>query len=162
MSYSLRQEWRALLDCPSGERFERRYRRARRLQDHHEFLQRVFRLFLSVVIFAMGVGAIFLPFPEIILFAASGALLAAESLALARFLDRVELGASRQWECFSIAPDCLRSSSGWSPSRCQSAVWEFPGASAARFFCRNRICSSPQFFRSRYNVACTIPGISAV
>jgi hypothetical protein len=100
MSYSLRQEWRALWDCPSGERFERRYRRARRLQDHHEFLPRVFRLFLAVVIFAMGVGAIFLPFPEIILFAASGALLAAESLALARFLDRVELGASRQWEWF--------------------------------------------------------------
>jgi hypothetical protein len=100
MISSLRQEWRALWDCPSGERFECRYRRIRRQQDHDELLPRIFRLLLAVVIFALGMGAIFLPLPEIVFFAASGALVAAESLSLARFLDRVELGAVRQWEWF--------------------------------------------------------------
>ena len=100
MSYSLRQEWHALWDCPPGERFERRYRRTRRNQDREELMPRIFRLILAVMIFAAGVGAIFLPLPEIVFFAVSGALFAAESLSLARFLDRVELGAVRQWRWF--------------------------------------------------------------
>jgi hypothetical protein len=100
MISSLRQEWHALWDCPSGERFERRYRRARRLRDHAELLPRIFRLILAAIIFAAGVGAIFLPLPEIVFFAISGALFAAESLSLARFLDRLELGAARQWRWF--------------------------------------------------------------
>ncbi len=100
MPSSLRQEWQALWDSPSGERFERRYRRTRRVQDHAELLPRIFRLILAAIIFAAGVAAIFLPLPEIVFFAVSGALFAAESLSLARFLDRVELGATRQWRWF--------------------------------------------------------------
>jgi hypothetical protein len=100
MPVSLRQEWQALRDCPAGERFERRYRRARRRHDHDELVPRIARLILATVAFLAGVVTIFLPLPEIVFFAASGALLAAESLVLARFLDRAELRAARRWERF--------------------------------------------------------------
>ena len=62
--------------------------------------------------FAVGVGAIFLPLSGIPFFVMGGALLAAESLPLAQFLDRSERRFQRGWEKFKgrsgLPPSAVR------------------------------------------------------
>jgi uncharacterized membrane protein YbaN (DUF454 family) len=68
------------------------------LQERDEVISRIFRVGLALIAFAVGVGMIFLPLPEIPFFIVSGALLAAESLPFARFLDRQELRVHGAWD----------------------------------------------------------------
>ncbi|MDB6126838.1 MAG: hypothetical protein JWM35_734, partial [Verrucomicrobia bacterium] len=86
----LKKEWYWLKRSRPGERFQSRYRRTRRARHRDETAPRVLRLILAVLAFMVGICVIPLPFPEIPFFLVSGALLATESLALAKSLDRLE------------------------------------------------------------------------
>jgi hypothetical protein len=93
----IRKDWQALRSYLPGERFECCYRRARGLQERDEVVSRILRVTLAVLAFVVGIGMIFLPLPEIPFFVVSGALLAAESLPFARFLDRAEIRLRDAW-----------------------------------------------------------------
>ena len=90
MYKTLKKEWQWLRRSRPGERFQNRYRRTRRDKHRDETAPRILRLTLAVLAFVVGICVIPLPLPEIPFFLVSGALLATESLALAKALDRFE------------------------------------------------------------------------
>ncbi|MDB6167394.1 MAG: hypothetical protein JWM88_258 [Verrucomicrobia bacterium] len=90
MFLALQKEWQWLLNSRPGVRFQNRYRRTRADARRDARSPRVFRVVLAVLAFLVGICVIPLPFPEIPFFLISGALLATESLSLARGLDQFE------------------------------------------------------------------------
>jgi hypothetical protein len=91
MTSTLRSEWRILRRAAPGRRFQESYAASRRHPDHGTFVRRAVRVGLAVIAMAIGVVLIFLPGPAVLFFAITGALLATESLTVARMLDWVEL-----------------------------------------------------------------------
>jgi hypothetical protein len=87
----LKLEFRRVWRSHPGERFHARYRRVRRRKGYDEMAPRMIRIVFALTSFAVGVSCILLPLPEVPFFILSGALLASESAALARMMDRVEL-----------------------------------------------------------------------
>ena len=90
MFKTLKKEWYWLRRSRPGDRFQSRYRRTRRVRHRDETAPRIMRVLLAVLVFIIGICVIPLPVPEIPFFLVSGALLATESLALAKSLDRLE------------------------------------------------------------------------
>lgn len=76
-------------DAP-GERFQRRYDRARKAGGP-EGWERVVLIVLAVVATAIGIVLVFIPGPAILFFFIAGGLLATESRKLAKALDWSEL-----------------------------------------------------------------------
>jgi hypothetical protein len=58
---------------------------------------RIVRIVLAVVMFAVGVVLVFIPGPAILFFLLGGALLAAESLVVARAMDWLEVRIRAAW-----------------------------------------------------------------
>ena len=85
----LRQQWQELQEAPPGKRFRERYER--RARERKTLWRRVLWSALAVVIIVAGIVALPLPGPGMIVIAAGLALLAQESLVVARFCDRLEL-----------------------------------------------------------------------
>lgn len=110
MIAKLKRQWTALRRARPGHRFEERYEAAQRKENRASFFARVLRFTLATVALAIGVVLVFIPGPAILFFALSGALLASESRAVARFLDWCEVKiravmrwASRVWEKLPVA-----------------------------------------------------------
>jgi hypothetical protein len=83
-----------------GHRFSDRYQTGHKTRTQAGLgikLLRLFRIVLAVLAIAVGVVLVFIPGPAILFFAVAGGLLAAESLAVARFLDRTELWLRSGW-----------------------------------------------------------------
>ncbi|MDB6167411.1 MAG: hypothetical protein JWM88_275 [Verrucomicrobia bacterium] len=89
MFQSLTRQWRGMLHGAPGRRFRESYAAARKKPP--PLWQRLFCFGLALVAFVLGLAFAILPGPASIFFVVSGALLAAESLALARFLDWGEM-----------------------------------------------------------------------
>ena len=85
----LRQQWQELLKAPPGKRFRQRYEH--RARERKTLWTRILWSALAVVIIVAGIVALPLPGPGTIVIAAGLALLAQESLVVARFCDRLEL-----------------------------------------------------------------------
>jgi uncharacterized membrane protein YbaN (DUF454 family) len=96
MLKALRNECRTVWCTAPGDRFHSRFRRTRRKKSNGEMGPRVIRLILAVICLLVGLAILLLPIPSTPFFLTSGALLASESSALARFLDRCEL-RGRSW-----------------------------------------------------------------
>jgi hypothetical protein len=75
-------------DDPPGERFQRLYRRR---QQESERGGRVLHYLLVVGLVAAGIVLMFIPGPAVVLFGLAGALLAEDSLGIAKALDWTEL-----------------------------------------------------------------------
>ena len=86
---SLTESWRRLRSDPPGARFTQRYERLHRAE--RSVAGRVARLGAGVVLVLLGVVFMPLPGPGFVPLALGGALLAGESLRIARWLDRTEL-----------------------------------------------------------------------
>ena len=88
-----RRSWEALRRDPPGERFQRHYRRR-----HEQERGRLIRLRvvgLASVLIGVGVVLLFVPGPGTVLIGLGAALVAEESLAVARALDWTELKLRR-------------------------------------------------------------------
>ena len=85
----MKERWRALRSAPAGERFQRRFH-ARRLV-RKRGLSRVLAIFGGTAVLVAGAVMLVAPGPGILVFALGAALVAEESLWMARLLDRSEL-----------------------------------------------------------------------
>jgi hypothetical protein len=101
----LKARWKAFKQLPPGQRFETHYRDQRKTKNGRSPLRRALFLLGAVLAFGIGVVLVFIPGPAVVFFALSGALLATQSLAIARAADRAELwlraknkAARRWWE----------------------------------------------------------------
>lgn len=89
----LHTQWRQLKASRPGHRFRDRYERNRHSHDKLKLVWRVVRVALAAVLTAIGVLLVFIPGPAILFFALAGALLATDSLPLAKVLDWTEVRA---------------------------------------------------------------------
>lgn len=92
---SLRESWNRFKSGQPGGRFEAEYHRAR--ERRTAVWQRRALVVLGIGLIAVGVVALPAPGPGWLVIGAGGALLARESLAVARFLDSAEVRGRRLW-----------------------------------------------------------------
>jgi uncharacterized protein (TIGR02611 family) len=92
---SLRESWDRFKSGQPGKRFEVEYRRARERRTG-VWKRRAVAL-LGIALIAIGVVALPAPGPGWLVIGAGGALLARESLVVARFLDSAEVRGRRLW-----------------------------------------------------------------
>ena len=84
----VRATWEEMKDDPPGQRFQRHYRRR---QQEESRAGRLKRWALCAVLIAVGVVLMFIPGPAVVMYALAGAVLAEDSLRIARALDWLEL-----------------------------------------------------------------------
>ena len=89
MFRKLKEQWHQLRNAPAGKRFRLRYER--RARERKTWWTRILWSGLAVVLIAAGIVALPLPGPGTVVIALGLALLAQESLVVARFCDRAEL-----------------------------------------------------------------------
>jgi hypothetical protein len=94
------KNWNALKRAQPGTRFEAAYDRQRKHDQGRSKLVRWVRPVLALVSFAVGVVLAFIPGPAVVFFALSAALVATQSLRVARFLDRAEIWLRDRWGRF--------------------------------------------------------------
>jgi hypothetical protein len=90
-----RQHWHRFRDDPPGLRFERHFERAHHQRMRVEGFGRVFRGAFGVLVLMLGLIMLITPGPGVVACALGATLLAQESLALARWMDRCELAGWR-------------------------------------------------------------------
>ena len=95
MLEGLKRRWRRLKAGQPGARFQRQYRENR--ESRKSGLQRWGAVAAGAGLILVGVVALFVPGPGLLFIAAGGAVLASESLAVARVLDWVEVRGRRLW-----------------------------------------------------------------
>jgi hypothetical protein len=83
-----RETWEEMKDDPPGERFQRHYQRR---QQEETRQGRFKRWAICAALIAVGVVLMFIPGPAVVMYALAGALLAEDSLRVARALDWTEL-----------------------------------------------------------------------
>jgi hypothetical protein len=93
MLEGLKARWRRLKAGQPGARFQRQYRENR--ESRKSGLQRWGSVAAGVGLIFVGVVALFVPGPGILFIAAGGAVLARESLVVARGLDWLEIRGRR-------------------------------------------------------------------
>jgi hypothetical protein len=94
MIRTLKKQWRELLDSPPGRRFRMRYER--RARERKTPAARVAWSAFAVLLIAGGIVALPLPGPGMVVIAAGLALLAQESLTVAKLCDRAELAIRKR------------------------------------------------------------------
>jgi hypothetical protein len=94
MFRKLKTQWRELRAAPPGRRFRQRYER--RAAERKTPAARIVWSALAVILILAGIVALPLPGPGTLVIAAGLALLAQESLTVARFCDRVELAIRKR------------------------------------------------------------------
>jgi hypothetical protein len=90
------QSWDRFAASPPGRRFQERYRRKR--ESPRGRLARGGAVCAGIVLTLAGIFFLAVPGPGIPILAVGLALIAQESAAAARFLDRAELRARRWWK----------------------------------------------------------------
>ena len=89
---SLKKDWRALASSPPGQRFQHRYEKKQR---QGRSRGRTLKLFLAVLLIAVGIVLLVVPGPGSVLIVLGAALLAEESSRVARGLDWTEMRIRR-------------------------------------------------------------------
>jgi hypothetical protein len=85
---ALKKNWTELSKEPPGRRFQNRHRR----QEHRgSSTSRTLKLALAIVLLAAGAVLLLIPGPGSLLILIGAALLAEESLIVAKFMDRTEV-----------------------------------------------------------------------
>jgi hypothetical protein len=91
MALNLKAHWKSLGRGKPGHRFQERYARNQRSRASRGLLPRVLRLLGAAAATAVGVVLAFIPGPAVLFFLLAGALLASDSLWIARTLDWLEV-----------------------------------------------------------------------
>jgi Putative transmembrane protein (PGPGW) len=94
MLTGLRQRIRSFLAPPRGTRF-RRWHRSRRQQPHR--LRSIAGIVGGLILIPLGVAMLVLPGPGLLVLLFAAALIAGESLVVARLLDRADFRASARY-----------------------------------------------------------------
>jgi hypothetical protein len=100
MKSTFKQRWRTMTHGRAGRRFQDRYaatRKSRNDASWGERGRRVLRLTLALMAVVIGAFLMFFPGPAIPFFFLAGALLATESLTIARLLDWIEVRLRATW-----------------------------------------------------------------
>ena len=92
MRQKARATWEEMKDDPPGQRFKRHYHRRKEQGDRHG---RVLHFVMVIALLLGGVVLLFIPGPAVVLFALAAALLAEDSLRIARMLDWTEVRIRR-------------------------------------------------------------------
>lgn len=98
MATTLMSRWQKFHHGTPGRRFRDRYQANRRKIRSYPWIGRLVRTALAVAALAIGVVLMFIPGPAILFFFIAGTLLAADSLAIARILDVLELRLRKIWK----------------------------------------------------------------
>jgi hypothetical protein len=94
MIRKLKEQWRELREAPPGKRFSLRYER--RAKQRETPAARIGWSALAVLLILAGLVALPLPGPGTVVMAAGLALLAQESLTVAKLCDRLELAIRKR------------------------------------------------------------------
>jgi len=100
MQLTLKQRWREIMRGQPGRRFKERYVAAKESRADASWAQRgrrVLRILAAMLATGIGVIFAFIPGPATPFFFLAGALLASESLYLARLMDWGEVRLRRLW-----------------------------------------------------------------
>jgi hypothetical protein len=92
---SLKRRARRFMTAPSGARFRAYHTR---LKQRPNLMRTLLAIGCGLILLALGLVMIVLPGPGLLVAAIGAALIAGESLTVARFLDRVDLGATQVWQ----------------------------------------------------------------
>src|SRR3954452_13135603 len=92
-----KRTWRELKGSPAGHRFEMHHRRERERRGGSSPPRRAISLVAAIAALVIGIVLVFIPGPAILFFAVAAALLATQSLAVARALDWMELEGRAAW-----------------------------------------------------------------
>jgi hypothetical protein len=95
MAISLKATLQDLGRGKPGHRFQDRYRRSQRSKAARGWMPRILRFAGAAVAIAIGLVLAFIPGPAVLFFLLAGALLASDSLWIARALDWIEVRARR-------------------------------------------------------------------
>lgn len=95
----LQARWARFTRERPGQRFEKRYRLAR--QRHHSRWRAAAIVAGGVGLVLLGIVMLVAPGPGLLAIVAGGALLAQQSLKLARGMDKAEVGIRRVWDRFA-------------------------------------------------------------
>lgn len=95
MSLNLKAAWKSLGKGKPGWRFQARYERNQRSRASRRLLPRLLRFAGAAAALAIGVVLVFIPGPAVLFFLLAGALLATDSLWIARGLDWLEVRLRR-------------------------------------------------------------------
>jgi multisubunit Na+/H+ antiporter MnhG subunit len=91
MFNSFKRQWSSLRHSRPGHRFQDRYERNQKTKKNQSWVGRILRMAAAAVAFVIGVILVFIPGPAFVFFALAGALVASESLVVARSLDWIEV-----------------------------------------------------------------------
>ncbi|MBI2510676.1 MAG: hypothetical protein HYV96_01740 [Opitutae bacterium] len=91
----LKSQWAALKRSRPGHRFQDRYERNLQSRNGAKTLWRIVRIVIAAGFVVLGVLFMFIPGPAIAFYAIAGALLATDSLPLAKLLDWIEVRSRR-------------------------------------------------------------------
>ena len=94
---TLRDHFREVSRGRPGHRFREYYERSKRDRKSGAAKDRIFRIVAAVVMFAIGLVLVFIPGPAVLFFFLGGALLASESLFVARAMDWLEVRVRAVW-----------------------------------------------------------------
>lgn len=97
MLNNLKRQWRALRKSRPGHRFEDRYDRIKKSADQNKIGARLVRFIVALISLVIAVVFTVFPGPSLIFYVISGAMLASESLRLARWLDHLEVWGRKAW-----------------------------------------------------------------
>jgi hypothetical protein len=93
----LKTQWRQLEESRPGHRFRDRYERHQRDRNAPKLLWRIVRIGAAVALVLIGGVFMFIPGPAILFYALAGALLATDSLPVAKLLDWSEVKIRQLW-----------------------------------------------------------------
>jgi hypothetical protein len=91
----LHTQWRQLKASRPGHRFRDRYERHRNSNNAPKTVWRIVRIVIALALIAIAVVFMFIPGPAVVFYFFAGALLATDSLPVARLLDWTEVQARR-------------------------------------------------------------------
>jgi hypothetical protein len=91
---SLKRRARRFMTAPSGTRFRAYHAR---LERRPSLMRTLLAIGCGLILLALGLVLLVLPGPGLLVAAIGAALIAGESLTIARLLDRVDLCATRAW-----------------------------------------------------------------
>ncbi len=100
MSDSLKRQWETLKDGRPGQRFQARYEAAQKAREGR--MTRIFRIIVALGAVLIGIVLIFIPGPAILFFLVAAGLMAAESLTVARLLDRIDVRTELAWKWIKL------------------------------------------------------------
>jgi O-antigen/teichoic acid export membrane protein len=98
MREKIQQKWQQLKSTPAGMRFQERYHRLQEKRQNRSQLKKIFSMLGGVGIILFGVFLWFVPGPGWITIFVGLAIIAGESLAIARFLDWSEVKLRKCFE----------------------------------------------------------------